>query len=253
MFDLLSAGDGNVRLAIYDDSSRKGSVNVKGLREVAVNNKDEVYNILEKGLLRRQTASTNLNAQSSRSHTVFTVTVHIKEFCPDDEEFLLKIGKINFVDLAGSENIGRSGALDKRAREAGSINQSLLTLGRVITCLVEHNSHIPYRESKLTRLLQDSLGGKTKTSIIATIGPGNSSLEDTLSTLDYAHRAKNIQNRPEINQKLNKAQLIKGYNEELERLRRDLEATRSKTGVFIDADNYAAMTLQLKQQRSRIE
>ncbi|VDK35579.1 unnamed protein product [Taenia asiatica] len=253
LFDLLSLSEDCVRLAVYDDANKKGSVFVKGLREVAVHNKEEVYAILERGLLRRQTASTQLNAQSSRSHTVFTVTVHIKEVCPDDDEVFLKIGKLNLVDLAGSENIGRSGALDKRAREAGSINQSLLTLGRVITCLVDHSPHIPYRESKLTRLLQDSLGGKTKTSIIATIGPGSSSLEETISTLDYAHRAKNIQNRPEINQKLNKYQLIKGYNEELERLRRDLEAARSKSGIFIDADNYQAMTLQLRQQRARID
>ncbi|KAL5112880.1 Kinesin-like protein KIF11 [Taenia crassiceps] len=253
LFDLLSSSEDCVRLAVYDDANKKGSVFVKGLREVAVHNREEVYAILERGLLRRQTASTQLNAQSSRSHTVFTVTVHIKEVCPDDDEVFLKIGKLNLVDLAGSENIGRSGALDKRAREAGSINQSLLTLGRVITCLVDHSPHIPYRESKLTRLLQDSLGGKTKTSIIATIGPGSSSLEETISTLDYAHRAKNIQNRPEINQKLNKYQLIKGYNEELERLRRDLEAARSRSGIFIDADNYQAMTLQLRQQRARID
>ncbi|BHF60300.1 hypothetical protein SprV_0100326400 [Sparganum proliferum] len=99
----------------------------------------------------------------------------------------------------------------------------------------------------------DSLGGRTKTSIIATVSPANSCLEETLSTLDYAHRAKNIQNRPEINQKLNKKELIKGYNEELERLRRDLEASRSKTGIFIDADNYQAIQLQLSQQRSRID
>lgn len=81
------------------------------------------------------------------------------------------------VDLAGSENIGRSGAVDKRAREAGNINQSLLTLGRVITALVDRKPHVPYRESKLTRILQDSLGGKTKTSIIATISPANSNFE----------------------------------------------------------------------------
>ena len=154
LFDLLSSGEECVRLTMYDDANKKGSVLIKGLREVAVHNKDEVYNILEKGLLRRQTASTQLNAQSSRSHTVFTVTVHIKEICPDDDEVFLKIGKLNLVDLAGSESIGRSGALDKRAREAGLINQSLLTLGRVITCLVDHSPHVPYRESKLTRLLQ---------------------------------------------------------------------------------------------------
>ena len=110
-------------------------------------------------------------------------------------EELVKVGKLNLVDLAGSENIGRSGAVDKRAREAGSINQSLLTLGRVITGLVDHSPHVPYRESKLTRLLQDSLGGRTKTSIIATISPALVNMEESLSTLDYAHRAKNIMNR----------------------------------------------------------
>ncbi|MCL4129240.1 UNVERIFIED_CONTAM: hypothetical protein GTU68_041069 [Idotea baltica] len=85
-----------------------------------------------------------MNAHSSRSHTVFTVTVHIKENTIDGDE-LLKAGKLHLVDLAGSENIGRSGAMDKRAREAGNINQSLLTLGRVITSLVEKAPHIPYR------------------------------------------------------------------------------------------------------------
>lgn len=131
------------------------------------------------------------------------------------------------VDLAGSENISRSGAVDKRAREAGQINQSLLTLGRVITSLVERAPHVPYRsgslssvtqrpidslvtrESKLTRILQDSLGGRTKTSIIATVSPAVCNMEETLSTLDYAHRAKHITNRPEINQRLTKKALIK--------------------------------------------
>ena len=87
------------------------------------------------------------------------------------------------MDLAGSENIGRSGAVDRRAREAGNINQSLLTLGRVITALVDRTPHVPYRESKLTRILQDSLGGKTKTSIIATISPASSNLDVSVSSL----------------------------------------------------------------------
>lgn len=90
------------------------------------------------------------------------------------------------VDLAGSENIGRSGAVDRRAREAGNINQSLLTLGRVITALVERAPHIPYRESKLTRILQDSLGGRTKTSIIATVSPASMNLEVNLSLKIYS-------------------------------------------------------------------
>lgn len=88
-----------------------------------------------------------MNAHSSRSHTIFSITVHIKENTDDGEE-LMKIGKLNLVDLAGSENIGRSGAVERRAREAGNINQSLLTLGRVITSLVERAPHIPYRYTK---------------------------------------------------------------------------------------------------------
>merc|ERR1711970_1596475 len=148
-------------------------------------------------------------------------------------EEVLRIGKLNLVDLAGSENIGRSGAMDKRAREAGNINQSLLTLGRVITALVDRTPHVPYRESKLTRLLQDSLGGRTKTTIIATISPGVNNMEETLSTLDYAHRAKNITNKPEVNQKLTKKALIKQYEDEIEQLKRDLMASREKNGVFL--------------------
>ncbi|CAH8857007.1 unnamed protein product [Trichobilharzia szidati] len=253
LFDLLSVTDDAVRLMIYDDVNRKGSVIIKGLREVMVLDKDDVYGVIERGLARRQTAATLLNAQSSRSHSIFTVTVHIKEVNPLTDDELLRIGKLHLVDLAGSENVGRSGAIDKRAREAGSINQSLLTLGRVITALVEHAPHIPYRESKLTRLLQDSLGGHTKTSIIATISPAMTSLEETLSTLDYAHRAKNIENRPEINARLNKTVLVRGFNEELERLRRDLEAARTKNGIFVNEDNYKALQSQLADQRSRID
>ncbi|TNN20244.1 Kinesin-like protein [Schistosoma japonicum] len=252
LFDLLSAAEDVARLTIYDDINRKGSVIVKGLREVVVLDKDDVYSVIERGLARRQTATTLLNAQSSRSHSIFTVTVHIKETNAITSEELLRIGKLHLVDLAGSENVGRSGAVEKRAREAGSINQSLLTLGRVITSLVEHAPHIPYRESKLTRLLQDSLGGRTKTSIIATISPVMTNIEETLSTLDYAHRAKNIENRPEINARLNKTDLVRGYNEELERLRRDLEAARTKNGIFVNEENYQVLQSQLAQQRSRI-
>lgn len=146
----------------------------------------------------------------SRSHTIFCVTVHSKENSVDGEE-LLKTGKLNLVDLAGSENIGRSGSQDKRAREAANINQSLLTLSRVTACLVEHQPHVPYRESKLTRLLQDSLGGRTKASLIATISPAASNVEETLSTLDYAHRAKSVTNRPEVNQKISQVVVMKVF------------------------------------------
>ncbi|XP_075902228.1 kinesin-like protein KIF11 isoform X2 [Nelusetta ayraudi] len=245
LFDLLSPNeDVGERLQLFDVIRNKRGVLVKGLEEVTVHNKDEVYQILERGAAKRKTASTLMNAYSSRSHSVFSVTIHMKEITLDGEE-LVKIGKLNLVDLAGSENIGRSGAVDKRAREAGNINQSLLTLGRVITALVEKRPHIPYRESKLTRILQDSLGGRTKTSIIATVSPSSSNLEETLSTLEYASRAKHILNKPEVNQKLTKRTLIKEYTEEIERLKKDLAATRDKNGVYLSAENYDNMMAQI--------
>ncbi|XP_014908365.1 kinesin-like protein KIF11 isoform X2 [Poecilia latipinna] len=252
LFDLLSpTEDVNERLQLFDDPRNKRGVVVKGLEEVVVHNKDEVYQILERGAAKRRTASTLMNAYSSRSHSVFSVTIHMKEITLDGEE-LVKIGKLNLVDLAGSENIGRSGAVDKRAREAGNINQSLLTLGRVITALVEKRPHVPYRESKLTRILQDSLGGRTKTSIIATVSPSSSNLEETLSTLEYASRAKNIMNKPEVNQKLTKRTLIKEYTEEIERLKRDLAATRDKNGVYLSSENYESMMTQITAQEEQI-
>lgn len=110
-----------------------------------------------------------------------------------------------------------------------------------------------FRESKLTRLLQESLGGRTKTSIIATVSPASINLEETLSTLDYAHRAKNITNRPEINQKLSKKALLKEYTEEIERLRRDLLASRERNGVYLAQDNYNEMQTLIENQSKEIE
>ncbi|KAK4821686.1 hypothetical protein QYF61_027388 [Mycteria americana] len=252
LFDLLNpTPDVGERLQMFDDPRNKRGVIIKGLEEITVHNKNEVYQILERGAAKRTTAATYMNAYSSRSHSVFSITIHMKETTIDGEE-LVKIGKLNLVDLAGSENIGRSGAVDKRAREAGNINQSLLTLGRVITALVERAPHIPYRESKLTRILQDSLGGRTKTSIIATVSPASINLEETLSTLEYAHRAKNIMNKPEVNQKLTKKALIKEYTEEIERLKRDLAAAREKNGVYISLENYEALNGKLTIQEEQI-
>lgn len=109
------------------------------------------------------------------------------------------------------------------------------------------------RESKLTRLLQESLGGRTKTSIIATVSPANINFEETLSTLDYAHRAKNITNRPEINQKLSKKALLKEYTEEIERLRRDLLAARERNGVYLAQENYNDMQSLIENQNKELD
>ncbi|KAJ8711980.1 hypothetical protein PYW08_008934 [Mythimna loreyi] len=256
LFDLLSSSEDNSKLRIYEDVTRKGSNIVNGLEEITVYNKNEVYKIMAQGQERKRVASTLMNAQSSRSHTVFTIVVHMKENSPEGEE-LMKIGKLNLVDLAGSENISKAGsdnpAKKERARECVNINQSLLTLGRVITALVERHPHIPYRESKLTRILQESLGGRTKTSIIATISPGHKDLEETMSTLEYAHRAKNIQNKPEVNQKMTKKAILKEYAEEIDRLKRDLQATRDRNGVYLASETYAELTLKEEEQRKEIQ
>ena len=249
--DLLSDTSDNEKLRIFEDTQRKGSVVIPGLEEIVVQNKSEVYKILQKGAEKRQKASTLMNSNSSRSHSIFTITVFIKEKTIDGEE-TIKVGKLNLVDLAGSENIERSGATGKRAAEAGKINKSLTTLGRVITSLVEHRDHIPYRESNLTRLLQDSLGGKTKTTIIATISPAQCNIEETLSTLDYAYKAKSIKNKPEVNQKLVKKALIKEYTEEIERLKRELYSAREKNGVYLPPDLHQNMVNNIEMQKDEI-
>lgn len=127
---------------IFEDT-RRGVV-CSPLEELPVNNARQIFDVLQRGLAKRRVSETLLNKNSSRSHCIFTINVHIKETTSEGEE-VLKIGKINLVDLAGSECIGRSGARENRAREAGNINKSLLTLGRVITSLVEHWGHVPYR------------------------------------------------------------------------------------------------------------
>ncbi|KAG8084519.1 hypothetical protein GUJ93_ZPchr0010g9483 [Zizania palustris] len=202
-------------IALMEDG--KGGVFVRGLEEELVYSAGEIYKILDKG------------------------------------EEMIKIGKLNLVDLAGSENISRSGARDGRAREAGEINKSLLTLGRVINALVEHSGHVPYRDSKLTRLLRDSLGGKTKTCIIATISPSVFCLEETLSTLDYAHRAKNIKNKPEVNQKMMKSAVIKDLYSEIDRLKQEVFAAREKNGIYIPRDRYLQEEAEKKAMTEKIE
>ncbi|KAJ6742130.1 KINESIN-LIKE PROTEIN KIN-5B [Salix viminalis] len=230
----------------------KGCVVVRGLEEETVYSANEIYTLLERGAAKRRTADTLLNKRSSRSHSVFSITIHVKEAAVGEEE-LIKCGKLNLVDLAGSENISRSGAREGRAREAGEINKSLLTLGRVINALVEHSAHIPYRDSKLTRLLRDSLGGRTKTCIIATISPSAHALEETLSTLDYAYRAKSIRNKPEANQRVSKAVLLKDLYLDIEKLKEDVRAAREKNGVYIPHDKFALDEAEKKLRIEKIE
>ncbi|KAI5300514.1 kinesin motor protein cin8, partial [Ascosphaera atra] len=259
--DLLSPEEGQ-KLKIYDDNSAKKGANttmVQGMGETWIHDAHAGIKLLQEGSYKRQVASTRCNDLSSRSHTVFTITAYIKRTSEKGEEFVSS-GKLNLVDLAGSENIGRSGAENKRATEAGLINKSLLTLGRVINALVDGTQHIPYRESKLTRLLQDSLGGHTKTCIIATVSPSKESLDETVSTLDYAFRAKNIRNKPQMNSTLSKKTMLREFTVEIEKLKAELIATRLRNGVYLPNDQFEEMTLEsesrrilTEEQRAKIE
>ena len=236
--DLLSLDD-STKLKIYDDAQKKGhsATLVQGMEEAYIKSAGDGIKLLQDGSHKRQVAATKCNDLSSRSHTVFTVTAYVKRSTETGEDFV-SAGKLNLVDLAGSENIQRSGAENKRAAEAGLINKSLLTLGRVINALVERGSHIPYRESKLTRLLQDSLGGRTKTCIIATVSPAKSNLEETISTLDYAFRAKNIRNKPQVNQMISKKTLLREFTAEIEKIKGELVAARHKDGVYLSLEKH---------------
>ncbi|KAJ0962271.1 hypothetical protein J5N97_030099 [Dioscorea zingiberensis] len=230
----------------------KGGAIIRGLHEEVVYSANDIYNLLERGSAKRRTADTMLNKQSSRSHSIFSITIHVKEVTLGNEE-LIKCGRLNLVDLAGSENISKSGVREARAREAGEMNKSLLTLGRVITALVEHSGHVPYRDSKLTRLLRDSLGGKSKTCIIATISPSVLCLEETLSTLDYAYRAKSIKNKPEANRKVSKSVLLKDLYSEIERMKQDVRAAREKNGVYIPHERFTQDEAEKKAMGEKIE
>eukprot|EP00624_Nannochloropsis_granulata_P000420 evm.model.NODE_11697_length_9943_cov_24.499748.2 len=245
-----AAGGKGKGLRLMEDV-KKGVV-VLGLEEVNCTTAEATIALLQKGVNNRQTAATLCNKNSSRSHGVFTLKVVVKQTNAAGEEEV-RAGQLNLVDLAGSECIGRSGAKNERAREAGNINQSLLTLGRCITALTEGHPHIPYRDSKLTRLLQESLGGRAKTCIIATLSPVASNVEETLSTLEYALKAKSIKNKPELNARSTSRTLIKEYNSEIESLKSMLMATREKNGVYLAPADYDQLQAQLQSQGEQIK
>ncbi|KAL0078861.1 P-loop containing nucleoside triphosphate hydrolase protein [Phycomyces blakesleeanus] len=249
--DLLNPSDETKSLRIFDPSGGAG-VRVRGMEESLITNASQGLHILQKGSMYRSIGTTKCNDKSSRSHSVFTLTVRIKETLPGGDE-VLKVGKLNLVDLAGSENISRSGAENGRAREAGMINQSLLTLGRVINLLVEHAGHVPYRDSKLTLLLKDSLGGRTKTCIIATVSMAKVNHDEIVSTLDYASRAKNIQNRPQANEQMSPRLLLHEYETTIERLKADLQATRDGKGVRLSQQSYDLMITENETRRLDID
>ncbi|XP_057810222.1 LOW QUALITY PROTEIN: kinesin-like protein KIN-12E [Salvia miltiorrhiza] len=196
--DLLEPSSTNLQLR---EDLKKG-VYVENLSEHSVRTVNDVLHILQQGAANRKIAATYMNSESSRSHSVFTCVIESR--WEKDSMAHLRFGRLNLVDLAGSERQKSSGAEGDRLKEAANINKSLSTLGLVIMSLVDlaqgKHRHVPYRDSRLTFLLQDSLGGNSKTTIIANVSPSICSANETLSTLKFAQRAKLIQNNAKINE-----------------------------------------------------
>ncbi|GAQ91439.1 Kinesin-like protein [Klebsormidium nitens] len=228
--DLLAKNPNN-KLELKE--SVETGVYVKDLTSFVVKGVQEIRNVLLVGKKNRTVGATLMNQDSSRSHSIFSITIetstHIKAG-PKDDGPTIRVGKLNLVDLAGSERQGKTGATGDRLKEATNINWSLSALGNVISALVDGKSgHIPYRDSKLTRLLQDSLGGNTKTVMVANLGPADYNFDETVSTLRYANRAKNIKNKPRINEDPKDA-MLREFQEEIARLKSQLQQSGGGAG-----------------------
>lgn len=192
----------NDNLPIHEEKSR--GVYVKGLLEIYVSSVQEVYEVMRRGGTARATAATNMNQESSRSHSIFVITITQKNV----ETGSAKSGQLFLVDLAGSEKVGKTGASGQTLEEAKKINKSLSALGMVINSLTDGKStHIPYRDSKLTRILQESLGGNSRTTLIINCSPSSYNDQETLSTLRFGVRAKAIKNKAKINAELSPLEL----------------------------------------------
>ncbi|XP_073799503.1 kinesin-like protein KIF21A isoform X6 [Danio rerio] len=235
-------------IKIHEDAS--GGIYTVGVTTRNVSSEAEMMQCLKLGALSRTTASTQMNVQSSRSHAIFTIHIcQIRVCAPADsppeqdnetdnrlagsssemEEFETLTAKFHFVDLAGSERLKRTGATGERAKEGISINCGLLALGNVISALGDRSkrsTHVPYRDSKLTRLLQDSLGGNSRTVMIACISPSDQDFMETLNTLKYANRARNIKNKVMVNQD-RASQQISALRTEIARLQMELMEYRT--------------------------
>ncbi|KAJ7409417.1 Kinesin-like protein KIF7 [Willisornis vidua] len=208
--DLLQVDTASKDIQIREDD--KGNIVLCGVKESEVEGLDEVLSLLEMGNTAKHTGATHINRQSSRSHTIFTVTMeqrrgagrlplhHRPPSVPAAGQVL--VSKFHFVDLAGSERIVKTGNTGDRLRESIQINCGLLALGNVISALGDprrKTTYIPYRDSKITRILKDSLGGNAQTVMIACVSPSSSDFDESLNTLNYASRAQNIQNKAVVN------------------------------------------------------
>ncbi|XP_048879697.1 kinesin-like protein KIF21B isoform X1 [Brienomyrus brachyistius] len=260
----------NIR--IHEDAN--GGIYTTGVTSQLVTSEEELLQCLKLGALSRTTASTQMNAQSSRSHAIFTIHLCQMRLCQSNQlmngdmseeledvsqrsitqpEYETLTAKFHFVDLAGSERLKRTGATGERAREGISINCGLLALGNVISALGDQSkksSHVPYRDSKLTRLLQDSLGGNSRTLMIACISPSDRDFMETLNTLKYANRARNIKNKVVVNQDKT-SQQISALRAEIARLQ--MELMEYKAGKRVVGEDGAEGFSDLFQENSMLQ
>ncbi|EGI57498.1 Osmotic avoidance abnormal protein 3, partial [Acromyrmex echinatior] len=242
--DLLQDDTGET-LTLKEDPT-KGTYVAGGLREVTVKDATECAVLVRQGDHRRVAAATKMNAASSRSHAVLTLSLEAIAINNDDDNGnAVRRGRLHLVDLAGSERQTRTGATGDRLKEAASINLSLSALGNVISALAAGNGrHVPYRDSKLTRLLRDSLGGNARTLMIACVSPSDIDAEETLSTLRYAARARCIKNKPIVNEDPKDDLLVERLRKECEssnlsaqKLKEELEALKIRYEFGLNMPN----------------
>ncbi|KAI1886203.1 hypothetical protein AGOR_G00211570 [Albula goreensis] len=205
---------------------------VDGLSQLAVTNFEDIESLMSEGNKSRTVAATNMNEESSRSHAVFSIIITQTLYDLQSGNSGEKVSKVSLVDLAGSERVSKTGAAGERLKEGSNINKSLTTLGCVISALADQSAgkgkskFVPYRDSVLTWLLKDNLGGNSKTAMIATVSPAADNYEETLSTLRYADRAKRIVNHAVVNEDPN-ARIIRELREEVEKLKEQLSQAES--------------------------
>ncbi|KAL1130990.1 hypothetical protein AAG570_012231 [Ranatra chinensis] len=240
--DIRDLLDSNPKRRYELRESADSGVYIKDLQSFVCKNVSEIEYVMLMGNQNRTIGATNMNEHSSRSHAIFIVTIEMSDINSSIEN-QVRVGKLNLVDLAGSERQSKTGSTGTRLKEASKINLSLSALGNVISALVDgKGQHIPYRDSKLTRLLQDSLGGNSKTLMIANIGPASYNYEESLTTLRYANRAKNIKNQPRINEDPKDA-LLRQFQEEIIRLKVLLQ----------DQANQRAQIIEKKKKKKKLD
>eukprot|EP01112_Ceratiomyxa_fruticulosa_P006218 TRINITY_DN17008_c0_g1_i1.p1 TRINITY_DN17008_c0_g1~~TRINITY_DN17008_c0_g1_i1.p1 ORF type:complete len:665 (+),score=165.94 TRINITY_DN17008_c0_g1_i1:1544-3538(+) len=237
IYDLLSANPSHADSLKVREHPKLG-VYVEGLSELAVRDHLDIEKKMIEGNSQRHVAATKMNERSSRSHSVFTIKISQKDTNDTSPEFSSQ-SKINLVDLAGSERAGKTEAEGNTLKEAAMINTSLSALGNVINALADpkkKKSHVPFRSSKLTRLLQESLGGNTITIMLAALSPADRNFDETLNTLQYANRAKNIQNKSGKNT-VSPAQLVKELKQQLEELQARILREQGNGDIIANPDS----------------